>query len=344
MAALPDGLAPRPTARRRRRRCRAGAAREHRQDEGHGRQPAPGGPCASSPSRRAAYGRAASATRRATGLRLRESCEKTGLAHDIREIHPLRRCTTVRRLRCHSRRPEGARVGDSCACRQVGPQHAARAQEGDRDDATGRRAGRSGRPGRRPPSIAGHQAGAEALARLPVELRGRVQLHQRLDRDVHPHRPRPRASAGRRSSGRGRWSSSASSSWPSTSPSSPATSRSPARSTSGRSGSRNRTLGWFTGWFYFWAGVLTTTAVAITVPLVLSSILGRRRHAEFGPFTWNVWVAPRHPGDHDPDQRASASGCCRSSTTSASPPRSWACSSSPADPAHLLQPPAAVAS
>ncbi len=36
----------------------------------------------------------------------------------------------------------------------------------------------------------------------------------------------------------------------------------------------NRTLGWFTGWFYFWAGVLTTTAVAITVPLVLSSILG----------------------------------------------------------------------
>src|ERR671928_356692 len=34
----------------------------------------------------------------------------------------------------------------------------------------------------------------------------------------------------------------------------------------------NRTLGWFTGWFYFWAGVLTTTAVAITVPLVLSTI------------------------------------------------------------------------
>ena len=36
----------------------------------------------------------------------------------------------------------------------------------------------------------------------------------------------------------------------------------------------NRTLGWFTGWFYFWAGVLTVTAVAATVPLVLSSILG----------------------------------------------------------------------
>ena len=36
----------------------------------------------------------------------------------------------------------------------------------------------------------------------------------------------------------------------------------------------HRTLGWFTGWIYFWAGVLTTTAVAITVPLVLSGILG----------------------------------------------------------------------
>ena len=36
----------------------------------------------------------------------------------------------------------------------------------------------------------------------------------------------------------------------------------------------NKTLGWFTGWIYFWAGVLTTTAVAITVPLVMSSIFG----------------------------------------------------------------------
>ncbi len=34
----------------------------------------------------------------------------------------------------------------------------------------------------------------------------------------------------------------------------------------------NRTLGWFTGWFYFWAGVVTVTAVAGTVPLVLSTI------------------------------------------------------------------------
>jgi urea carboxylase system permease len=36
----------------------------------------------------------------------------------------------------------------------------------------------------------------------------------------------------------------------------------------------NKTLGWFTGWFYFWAGLITVTAVAATVPLVLSSIFG----------------------------------------------------------------------
>ncbi len=36
----------------------------------------------------------------------------------------------------------------------------------------------------------------------------------------------------------------------------------------------HKTLGWFTGWFYFWAGVLTVTAVAGTVPLVMSSVFG----------------------------------------------------------------------
>jgi amino acid transporter len=36
----------------------------------------------------------------------------------------------------------------------------------------------------------------------------------------------------------------------------------------------NRTLGWFTGWIYFWAGVVTVTAVAATVPLVMSTIQG----------------------------------------------------------------------
>jgi urea carboxylase system permease len=36
----------------------------------------------------------------------------------------------------------------------------------------------------------------------------------------------------------------------------------------------NKTLGWFTGWIYFWAGVVTVAAVAATVPLVLSTIMG----------------------------------------------------------------------
>src|SRR5206468_9911699 len=31
---------------------------------------------------------------------------------------------------------------------------------------------------------------------------------------------------------------------------------------------------WFTGWIYFWAGVVTVTAVAATVPLVLSTVMG----------------------------------------------------------------------
>jgi urea carboxylase system permease len=34
----------------------------------------------------------------------------------------------------------------------------------------------------------------------------------------------------------------------------------------------HQTLGWFTGWIYFWAGVITVTAVAATVPLVMSTI------------------------------------------------------------------------
>jgi urea carboxylase system permease len=36
----------------------------------------------------------------------------------------------------------------------------------------------------------------------------------------------------------------------------------------------HKTLGWFTGWIYFWAGVVTVAAVAATVPLVLSTIMG----------------------------------------------------------------------
>jgi amino acid transporter len=36
----------------------------------------------------------------------------------------------------------------------------------------------------------------------------------------------------------------------------------------------NKTLGWFTGWAYFWAGILTVTAVAATVPYVMSPLFG----------------------------------------------------------------------
>ncbi len=36
----------------------------------------------------------------------------------------------------------------------------------------------------------------------------------------------------------------------------------------------HKTLGWFTGWFYFWAGLVTVSAVAATVPLVVSGITG----------------------------------------------------------------------
>jgi len=55
----------------------------------------------------------------------------------------------------------------------------------------------------------------------------------------------------------------------------------------------HRTLGWFTGWIYFWAGVLTTTAVSITVPLVLASILGfdLASPSPIPAFTMSVFIA-----------------------------------------------------
>ncbi len=40
-----------------------------------------------------------------------------------------------------------------------------------------------------PPAIARHQARAPAFVWVPVQLRGRVQLHQRCDRHIHAHRP-----------------------------------------------------------------------------------------------------------------------------------------------------------
>ncbi len=84
----------------------------------------------------------------------------------------------------------------------------------------------------------------------------------------------------------------------------------------------HRTLGWFTGWIYFWAGVITVTAVAATVPLVLSTIWPRSDQARRDP---SPIPAARHavvhrpggPAVDDDHQRRSASDCWRSSTTSA---------------------------
>ena len=75
----------------------------------------------------------------------------------------------------------------------------------------------------------------------------------------------------------------------------------------------HRTLGWFTGWFYFWAGVLTVTAVAATVPLVVvdaSSAWISRRASPIPAMNnlvfWGLAVAdPQHA-----DQRLRRSVCC----------------------------------
>ena len=51
----------------------------------------------------------------------------------------------------------------------------------------------------------------------------------------------------------------------------------------------NKTLGWFTGWFYFWAGALTVTAVAATVPYVMSSLWSIDLYAPSPIAFLNMW-------------------------------------------------------
>jgi len=51
----------------------------------------------------------------------------------------------------------------------------------------------------------------------------------------------------------------------------------------------NKTLGWFTGWFYFWAGVLTVTAVAATVPYIMSPLFGIDLYAASPVPFLNTW-------------------------------------------------------
>ena len=124
---------------------------------------------------------------------------------------------------------------------------------------------------------------------LPVELRGGLQLSERVDGDVRPDRARLLRRRARLllvvAAGRGgqlfvalnfaelashfpvagsiyQWSKRLS----------------------------NRTLGWFTGWLYFWAGILTISSVAITVPLVIASIFGIDGTQMYGPFNWYAWV------------------------------------------------------
>ena len=174
------------------------------------------------------------------------------------------------------------------------------------------------------------------IARLPGELRARVQLHQRVDRarsatsasasasaarpdllDLAHHHHRPVRSSP--------WSS----------PSWPATSRSPARSTSGRSACRTGRSAGSPGWFYFWAQVVTVTrrrrhrrassSTGFTGGGQDVPRLARRRSASDDMFTFIA----HH--DADASRRSStrsACGCWRSSTTSASRPRSSGCSSS----------------
>ena len=99
---------------------------------------------------------------------------RAGSALGSRESASIVPKRSVRHSRGQSRAELGAEVGGGIV---AGP---------------GQRPGRRGAR-RRAPALARHQARAEADARVPVELRDRVQLHQRLDRVVRQLRRRHRA-------------------------------------------------------------------------------------------------------------------------------------------------------
>src|SRR5437588_456998 len=50
-------------------------------------------------------------------------------------------------------------------------------------------------------------------------------------------------------------------------------------------------LGWFTGWFYFFAGVLTITGVAFTIPIPLEAIFNVPANATVIGLPYGVFVA-----------------------------------------------------
>ena len=94
----------------------------------------------------------------------------------------------------------------------------------------------------------------------------------------------------------------------------------------------NKTLGWFTGWIYFWAGVITVDrgrghGPARAVDDLPGPDQARRPVADPRASTAGIHRRSSRLSHHD-HQRRSASGCWRSSTTSASAPRSWGCWSS----------------
>ena len=192
-----------------------------------------------------------------------------------------------------------------------------------------------------------HQAGAEPDPRVPVELRDRVQLHQRLDR----HRSATSASASAWAARSFFWT------WLIVIAGqfivalvfAELASHFPVAGSIYQWSKRlsHRTLGWFTGWFYFWAQVVTVSAVAVIVAFVVDGSTGRVGHGSRLPRLPDRRSAhddvhvhrDRHAGHHDADQRlrrpaavdpqqhrrrdrdpracsCSRSSCCSSRTTS----------------------------
>ncbi len=170
--------------------------------------------------------------------------------------------------------------------------------------------------------VAGDQAGAETNARVHVELRHRVQLHQRLDGVVRQLRRRHRPGRAGDVLDLARSSWPGSSSWPSCF--AELSSHFPVAGSIYQWSKRlsQPTLGWFTGWFYFWAQVVTVTAVAGhrglrgrrdrgdgRVPR-LAGAARRQRRCSRSSRSDHARASPR-------SSTPTASGCSRSSTTSA---------------------------
>ena len=91
-----------------------------------------------------------------------------------------------------------------------------------------------------------------------------------------------------------------------------------------------RRYAWFTGWIYLWAGVITVTAVVVTVADRADPRLQRDGHRD-GEFAEQP-AAHRghHPRDHHGAEHLRRAGWSPSSTTPAWSSRSWVWWSSPA--------------